>query len=169
MSARQRIQQLLDPYDESPTECDGMVRLGSTILYQYDIEHQPMVGTLSKGERTISPHFWLDLPSGERIDYRARMWLGNNESVPHGFFNPDNYPQIKYIGNPTKLDPLPPWLFKVLTDTSIKKYRQHLRNTMNKNESDFIKLEPLPPLLFEILINREFCSPLAPETLTKLK
>ncbi len=116
MSDRQKIQLLLDPYKKSPVECDGMVRLCSTILYQHDIEHQPMVGTLSKGERTISPHFWLDLPSGERIDYRARMWLGNSESVPHGIFVPSEYPQVNYKGNSIKLEPLPQFLFEILTN-----------------------------------------------------
>ncbi len=114
MSERERIQQLLDPYDESPTECDGMVRLCSTILRKYGIIHQPMVGVLSKGEQTISPHFWLDLPSGERIDYRARMWLGNSESVPHGIFVPSEYPQVNYKGNSIKLEPLPQFLFEIL-------------------------------------------------------
>ncbi len=131
MSERQRIQRLLDPYDKSPVECDGMTRIVATILSQNQIEHQPMLGTINllnqeNQPQILSPHYWINLPSGERIDYRIRMWLGDSESIPHGFFNPDNYPQIKYIGNPIKLEPLPPWLFKVLTDTSIKKYRQHL-------------------------------------------
>jgi hypothetical protein len=109
-----KLQQLLDPYDSSPTECDGMTRLCHTILCQHNIEHQPMVGTITQQGRTMGPHFWIDLPSGERIDYRLRMWLGS-QGIPHGVFNPQDFPAITYTGKPVQVEPLPPVVFKLLS------------------------------------------------------
>ena len=71
----QEIRNLLAPYDSSQTECDGMIRICHTVLTQHGIEHQPMIGILSRKQREIDPHFWINLPSGERIDYRAKLWL----------------------------------------------------------------------------------------------
>ena len=44
--------------------------------------------------------FWrklLALPDSRYIDYRARMWLGEAEHVPHGIFDPKDYP-VSYTG-----------------------------------------------------------------------
>lgn len=111
----QKIHNLLAPYDSSTTECDGIVRLCHTVLVQHHIEHQPMIGILTKGHKEISPHFWIELPSGECIDYRARMWLGNSEEVPHGVFQPTDFPSVNYEGEPVELVLLSPVLFKILT------------------------------------------------------
>ena len=62
----------------------------------------------------IDPHFWIDLPDGSCIDYRARMWLGN-EGVPHGVFNPKEFPDVVYTGEPIQLKSLSPVVFQVLT------------------------------------------------------
>jgi hypothetical protein len=32
------------------------------------------------------------------VDYRARMWLGNREDVPHGVFWPPDWPQVYHDG-----------------------------------------------------------------------
>ncbi len=50
-----------------------------------------------------------------RIDYRARMWLGETPDIPHGVFNPADYPRIYYEGSSMKLGLLPDVLFKILT------------------------------------------------------
>lgn len=108
------IQQLLDPYDNSQTECDGMTQICHTILTRNSIQHQPMGGSLLKGNKKIGLHLWINLPNGYRIDYRAKMWLGN-EGVPHGVFNPNDFPDVIYDGEPIELELLPPVIFQVLT------------------------------------------------------
>ncbi|BAY14213.1 hypothetical protein [Calothrix sp. NIES-2098] len=114
MTQREIIKQLLDPYDSSQTECDGMVRICHTVLTNHGIEHQPMYGVVTLQNQGIEPHFWIDLPSGERIDYRAKMWL-KGENIPHGIFYPQDFPDIIYTGEPVELDVLPPVLFEMLT------------------------------------------------------
>ena len=57
MDLKRLIQQLLDPYDSSQTECDGMTRICHTILTQHHIEHQPIIGKLTFKDRPIEPHF----------------------------------------------------------------------------------------------------------------
>lgn len=113
MISRHAIQQLLDPYDCSQTECDGMTRICHTVLIQHGIEHQPMVGTLRRKQKKLYPHFWIDLPSGDRIDYRASMWLGS-DSVPHGVFNPEDFSDVIYKGRKIELEPLPDPIFQLL-------------------------------------------------------
>jgi hypothetical protein len=114
MTTSKEIQQLLDPYDSSQTECDGMTQICHTVLAQHNIEHQPMAGSLRTQEQVIEPHFWIDLPNGERIDYRASMWLGS-EGVPHGVFNPQDFPDVIYEGDFIELKPLPDVVFQILT------------------------------------------------------
>lgn len=110
------IQQLLDPYDDTQTECDGLTQICHTVLVQNGIKHQPMAGTLARPKlnKLMPIHLWIDLPSGERIDYRARMWLVN-DGVPHGIFRPQDFPDIIYTGSPIDLEPLPPEVFAALT------------------------------------------------------
>lgn len=109
-----QIENLLAPYDSSPTECDGMTRICHTILAKNDLQHQTMIGVLLFRQREIKPHFWIDLPSGERIDYRARLWTENIVQVPHGVFYPDDFPEVIYQGKFINLEVLSPEIFLVL-------------------------------------------------------
>ena len=115
MSRQQKIKHLLAPYDSSPTECDGMTRICHTVLTQHGIEHQSMMGVLTKDKQKVEPHFWIDLSSGERIDYRAKMWLRNSDCVPHGVFQPTYFPDVIYRGVPVELELLSPMLLKIMT------------------------------------------------------
>ena len=58
-----------------------------------------MLGEITdqKSYQSFSPHFWIMLHDGRYIDYRARMWLGEAEHIPHGIFKPEDYP-ISYHG-----------------------------------------------------------------------
>jgi hypothetical protein len=120
-----QIKQLLDPFDSTATECDGMTNLCHTILLQNNIDHQPMKGLLIYQEAVVS-HVWIDLSCDHsvalcnRIDYRARMWLGNSEEIPHGIFNPSLFPDVNYQGNPFYLKPLHPVIFDVLASTKLE-------------------------------------------------
>jgi hypothetical protein len=122
---KEMIKQLLDPYDDSQTECDGMTRICHTVLTQHGIDHQPFFGTLRRHNQQIETHFWIDLPSGERIDYRAKMWV-KGEDIPHGVFNPQDFPNIIYTGEPLELEVLSPTLFEILTlKFDWKKFQQY--------------------------------------------
>lgn len=114
MTQRKIIKQLLDPYDSSQTECDGMVRICHTLLTNHDIEHHPMIGVLNLQNQEVEPHFWIDLLSGESIDYRAKIWL-KGDGIPHGIFYPQDFPDVIYTGEPIELDVLYPVLFEMLT------------------------------------------------------
>lgn len=94
----ERIQAWLDPLDSLPVECDGMTRVITALLTQNGIEHKVMGGHLTDvsplqdknarlGPLTAYVHWWIELPSGHLIDYRARMWMG--ESAQHGVFIKD--------------------------------------------------------------------------------
>jgi hypothetical protein len=111
------MHELISQYEHCPLECDGLTRVLHTALYKAGIEHTCMAGSLArKDSREGSPlHFWIALPEGTFIDYRARMWLGDRTGVPHGIFNPVDYPQVEYSGSPVELEILSPTLFAVLT------------------------------------------------------
>ncbi|BAZ47082.1 hypothetical protein NIES4102_41280 (plasmid) [Chondrocystis sp. NIES-4102] len=123
MNLKLKIKDLLDPYDSSQTECDGMTRICHTILSQHRIKHQPMIGTLQFEEQKIEPHLWIDLPSGERIDYRSRMWLMQcnktspqlRDRIPHGIFKPIDFPDVLYKGQSIELELLPPVVLEIMT------------------------------------------------------
>lgn len=79
----------LSPLDAAKVECDGFARLASTLLAAAGIEYQVFKGALLvHGVGTIQPHWYLQLADGSICDFRARMWLGNDECVPHGVFHP---------------------------------------------------------------------------------
>lgn len=116
MTLKHKVQQLLNPYDSSNTECDGMTQICHTVLIKHNILHQPMAGTLAQltHNKLVPIHLWIDLPYGYKIDYRAKMGLGN-DGVPHGVFNPQDFPNIIYTGKPIELQPLSPRVFEILT------------------------------------------------------
>jgi hypothetical protein len=91
----------LEKYSECALECDGLTRVLAYLLQQAHIEHVVKIGNVSDTQTgaKFAPHFWIDLPDGRRIDYRARMWLGDHEHIPHGVFEPDKYP-VNYDGQP---------------------------------------------------------------------
>lgn len=112
-----RLHELLTPYDACNLECDGLTRVLHTVLRCDDIEHSCFVGSLTdtRQEKHIPLHFWIELPDGRTVDYRARMWIREADDIPHGIFNKADYPHIQYSGQKTTLEPLSPILFEALT------------------------------------------------------
>lgn len=94
------MQELFANYATCALECDGLPCVITTMLQEHNIPHTCMVETLTfTGTNKGSPiHFWINLPDGQRIDYRARMWLGERPDVPHGIFNPADFPGATYKG-----------------------------------------------------------------------
>lgn len=109
------ITKLLVPYDSSPTECDGMTRICSTILTKEGIKHQPMLGSVVYKEKKIEPHFWINLANNYCIDYRLKMWFGKCNNIPHGIFKFKDFPQLKYQGIPVNCKSLSPEVLLILT------------------------------------------------------
>jgi hypothetical protein len=106
----------LEKYSELPLECDGMTRVVTYLLTQEGISHSVKAGTFfHRGERVVPLHYWVELPDGKTIDYKARMWAGESAEVPHGVFDPKKFPKVKYSGVPTELI-VSNFVFKVLTD-----------------------------------------------------
>ena len=91
MATAEFLRELLDELDEANAECDGVTRLVST----------------------VDRHFWVEC-GALRIDYRARMWLGDDDCVPHGVHSPDQYPLIAYAGKPVYMEPLSDPLFSII-------------------------------------------------------
>jgi len=110
------VLELTNPYDGAALECDGMTRVLHTVLMRHRIPHVPMVGSVDWNGKHFNPHFWIDLPSGNVVDYRLRMWFGGK--APHGIFNPRNAGVI-YEGRRANMPPLPDYLFEVLTGRPI--------------------------------------------------
>ena len=105
------VAEILSPYDHAPVECDGFTRIAHTKLVEHGIEHTVMFGWVAMGERRVT-HLWVELPSGETVDYRARMWLG--EEAPHGVFDPTDYPEVEYLGEEMEMEVPSPFLFETL-------------------------------------------------------
>ncbi len=110
------LTELLAEYVNAPLECDGLTRVLHTVLHQEGIEHSCMVGSLTYVDRNEGAplHFWITLPDGRFIDFRAHMWLGDSAGIPHGIFDPANFPQVVYRGEVVNLEILPQKLFDVL-------------------------------------------------------
>lgn len=87
-----RIDDYLAVLDELPLECDGLSRVVSTLLQRDEIQHCVHVGSVDvEGVGTIPLHWWIELPDGRLLDLRSRMWLGQDDRVPHGMFIPQNH------------------------------------------------------------------------------
>ena len=80
--------------------CDEMTCVTSALLSRAGIEHTVGVGGILYRpiDRNVAPHLWINLADGWRVDYRAQMWLGDREGVPHGVFWPSDWPQVHHDG-----------------------------------------------------------------------
>lgn len=110
------------PHLESlPLECDGMSRVIATLLDREGIDHAMHVGALDvEGVGRMVPHFWVELGEpnqGVIVDFAARMWLGDNPAVPHGFFQVG--PMHRYQSQGTLDGRLDPVLFTILCGKSL--------------------------------------------------
>lgn len=109
----EKLKALLDDLDSASVECDGMCRLVATRLSKAGISYQAKGGCLAVAGQGISPHFWIEA-GPYLIDYRARMWLGAFDAVPHGVFLAADFPQAQYHGVDYSIGPMDDWLFEIL-------------------------------------------------------
>lgn len=70
-------------------ECNGMSWSISYLLDKAVIKHDCMAGyvTRSAFNEAVAPHYWIDLGDGWIMDLCLRMWLGDDDTVPHGVFH----------------------------------------------------------------------------------
>jgi hypothetical protein len=109
------IKALLNRYDKAPLECDGLTRVITTELTKAGVSHTVKWGTISHiSGQAMTPHFWVELPDGHIVDYRAKMWLGAWDDIPHGVFKPGDYPSVSYEGAEVRMEPLTDWLKRIL-------------------------------------------------------
>lgn len=105
------LNSILSKYDKCrQLECDGMTRVIHTVLSRSNYSHTVKLGTVRLGNNSFFPHYWIELPDGSIVDYRARMWLGKH--APHGIFKKSN---AVYEGEPIEMGILSDQLFDILT------------------------------------------------------
>jgi len=109
-----KVRELIKPYEGLRLECDGMTRVVTYLLKQNGIPHKVMLGTIAvDGKGDFSPHYWVELPSGEVVDYKSRMWFGNDRMIPQGVFKPEGT-VVSYDGRVVSL-PVTEMVFNILT------------------------------------------------------
>lgn len=101
-------------YDRFQLECDGMTKVLSYTLTKLEIDHVVVTGYLS-GPNGGIPHFWIELEDGSYIDLRARMWQGDTDNIPHGVFDPADYPDIDYDVSRKEKWVVDPFIYTILT------------------------------------------------------
>ena len=95
------IEALLAPYSDLHLECDGMTKLASHLLTKHNVSHYIGEGTIQYQSHKVY-HYWIEVvqvnvdfeSTNLFVDYRARMWMGNCPDVPHGVFDPAEYPLV---------------------------------------------------------------------------
>lgn len=129
--------EILKSLDDVSLECDGLTRVISLILLKSGISHHIITGTVEKtdGSARIQPHLWIVLENGKYIDFRARMWLGNDESIPHGHFHPSNFPSVKYNDLTINLPAADPFanILAVINNIDVSKISQHIQSSVGTN------------------------------------
>lgn len=78
--------------DSIPLECADLTRVIATVLNRDRVPYTAHRGSMwVKGIGHVDPHNWIELETGQIIDFRVRMWLGNEVEVPHGVFLPETH------------------------------------------------------------------------------
>lgn len=114
----------LAKYDDLALECDGMTNVHSYVLTERGIKHIVVLGHVEvDGENKVDPHYWIRTSDGLTVDFRARMWAGEHDYVPHGVFLQEKYPRVKYIGRRVWPKVEVP---KVLFDILVSSTREHV-------------------------------------------
>lgn len=91
---------LLAALDDSPLECDGLTHAVSFVLHEAGIKHRCAIGFVMDADtgNCVAPHVWVELADGWIVDFRLRMWLGDEDRVPHGVFHPASNKTFQFHG-----------------------------------------------------------------------
>ena len=91
-------------------ECDGSTRVLHYALDNAGVKHTVKRGKVIGDEYVIPLHYWIELPDGNIVDYKSKMWLG--EKAQEGLFKPKN--NVSYIGESINLE-VSKTLYDILT------------------------------------------------------
>lgn len=95
-----KIKTMLEFYDRPHLECDGATRVFAWLLKKANIPYVIKSGRMEFDKKIVVPHYWIELEeSGYIVDFKSRMWLGDDEAVPHGVFRDTDYPRALYVGH----------------------------------------------------------------------
>lgn len=88
------------PLEDAKIDSDCMTIVISNALSEQGIFHQCRMGCAEDrlSRMATAPHCWIELEKGWCIDLRLRQWLGDEDDLPHGVFQPSNYPRVRYQG-----------------------------------------------------------------------
>jgi hypothetical protein len=88
------------PLEDAKIDSDCMTFVISNALSEQGIFHQCRIGYAEDrlSRMATAPHCWIELQQGWCIDLRLRQWLGDEDDLPHGVFQPSNYPRVLYQG-----------------------------------------------------------------------
>lgn len=77
------------PLEDIRTDCTEMTMIVSEMLFRNGVPHRCMKGVVQHVPtgNFVVPHFWIELTPEIMIDLRLRMWLGDEDDVPHGIFD----------------------------------------------------------------------------------
>ena len=89
------------PLEDLRVDSVYMTFVISNALSERGIFHQCRIGYAEDrlSRMTTAPHCWVELEQGWCIDIRLRQWLGDEDDLPHGVFQPSNYPRVRYQGS----------------------------------------------------------------------
>lgn len=120
------LERMLEKYDSCRLECDGLTRVLHLLLDKQGIRHTVMGGGIHDeiDNDYFSPHFWIELGNGDIVDFRARMWLGDKDHIPHGIFDPDDFPNMTYDGRDetSSFDDLPNQIVLIMAMDSCRHF-----------------------------------------------
>jgi hypothetical protein len=100
LAAHSAIERWLHPLENLSLECDGMSRVIAALLNRASIEYTVFMGVLvdtslpATDKSATVLHCWITLSDGAIVDYRARMWFGDD--APNGVFHPSDFSRFKY-------------------------------------------------------------------------
>ena len=92
----------------------------------------------STGQVHVPMHWWVVLPDGSHCDIRARMWLGDASTVPHGVFLPTA--GHCYQSKATKAPVKAPVLFQILTSQDLGAFVARLTSEPTDQRQDACRL-----------------------------
>lgn len=107
--------------DDCDVECDGMTYAISYLLGKAGIAHARKIGHVECPQtfQVVHPHCWIELDADTVIDFRLRMWLGDEDRIPHGVFRVSEH-DIRYTGQ-IQDRPIPtPAVLALMTNNKLK-------------------------------------------------
>lgn len=107
MEIEDKIKQIEGLFGDIPNtarvECDGMTHYLHAILSENGIKHDCYEGWVThESGAVLLLHRWIEW-EGYTIDYRLRMWIKGDDTVPHGIFKAHDYSTVKYEGEKVEL------------------------------------------------------------------